>query len=159
LTDQNIEIIAIIPTHWHDDCLGGLKAFHDHNIPSYALDKTCTLAQKHHYSKPQFAFTDSLQLSLGNEKIHSYFYGGGHTTDNIVVWFPSDQILFGGCLVKSLSSRGLGFTGDADLEAWPQTITTVMKKRGNAMWVIPGHGQPGDKELLEHTLKLLNQSE
>ena len=34
------KVKAIIPTHFHDDCLGGLKAFHDHNIPSYAYFKT-----------------------------------------------------------------------------------------------------------------------
>jgi metallo-beta-lactamase class B len=39
------KINAIIPTHFHDDCLGGLKVFTDNNIPSYANFKTIELAK------------------------------------------------------------------------------------------------------------------
>ena len=39
------KINAIIPTHFHDDCLGGLQAFHNNNIPSYAYAKTIELAK------------------------------------------------------------------------------------------------------------------
>src|SRR5690606_25935379 len=38
------KINAIIPTHFHDDCLGGLKAFDENDIPSYAYFKTVELA-------------------------------------------------------------------------------------------------------------------
>ena len=40
------KINAIIPTHFHNDCLGGLKAFYDNNIPFYAYFKTAELAKK-----------------------------------------------------------------------------------------------------------------
>ena len=35
---------AVIPTHFHNDCLGGLKAFDEANVPSYAYFKTIELA-------------------------------------------------------------------------------------------------------------------
>ena len=41
----NCQINAIIPTHFHDDCLGGLKAFDENDIPSYAYFKTIELAK------------------------------------------------------------------------------------------------------------------
>jgi metallo-beta-lactamase class B len=40
------KINAIIPTHFHDDCLGGLKAFDENNIPSYAYFKTLNWQKK-----------------------------------------------------------------------------------------------------------------
>ena len=38
------QIKGIVATHFHTDCLGGLKAFHNRNIPSYAYTKTIDLA-------------------------------------------------------------------------------------------------------------------
>jgi len=39
------KITAIVSTHFHDDCLGGLNAFHKHRIPSYAYKYTIDLAK------------------------------------------------------------------------------------------------------------------
>ncbi len=52
------KINAIIPTHFHDDCLGGLKAFHDHDIPSYAYFKTIELAKANNFVVPKNGFRD-----------------------------------------------------------------------------------------------------
>ena len=62
------KIKAIVPTHFHDDCLGGLKAFHTNAIPSYANAKTIELATAKNYTVPQNSFTDSVVLNIGNEK-------------------------------------------------------------------------------------------
>jgi metallo-beta-lactamase class B len=46
-----------------------------------------------------------------NTKITAKFFGEGHTKDNVVGYFPSENVMFGGCLVKELNaSKGyLGF--------------------------------------------------
>ena len=49
-------IVAIIPTHYHPDCLGGLKAFHDKGIPSYAFFKTIELAKESNVVVPENSF-------------------------------------------------------------------------------------------------------
>ena len=89
------KINAIVPTHFHDDCLGGLNAFHTNAIPSYANVKTLELAAAKNYTVPQNSFTDSVVLNIGNEKAIVKFFGEGHTKDNVVGYFPSDHILFG----------------------------------------------------------------
>ena len=43
------KIIAIIPTHFHEDCLGGLKEFHQRGIPSYASNQTIKSAKTKGY--------------------------------------------------------------------------------------------------------------
>ena len=96
------KINAIIPTHFHDDCLGGLKAFHENNIPSYAYFKTIELAKENNFVVPKNSFGDSLILKVGNENIIAKFFGEGHTKDNVVVYFPSEDVLFGGCLLKEI---------------------------------------------------------
>ena len=155
LHSKKIIVKAVIPTHWHNDNLGGLKAFHDAGIYSYAYALTKKLANQNKVEAPQFTFADSLDISVGDRDIKCRFPGAGHSYDNIVVWIPSERILFGGCMVRSAGSVGLGNTADGDVEAWPDTILMVMKEYPDAEIVIPGHGQPGGQELLQHTYNLL----
>ena len=154
-SEKGIEFNAAIPTHWHDDCLGGLGAVHRAGIASYGLNMTIELAKEHNYIPPEIGFSDSLNLTIGKEEIECKFLGAGHALDNIVVWIPAEKILFGGCMVRALSARGLGNTADADIVAWPQTILTVKNRFPDAKYVIPGHGAYGGPELLDHTYQLL----
>ena len=147
------KINAIIPTHFHDDCLGGLKAFDKNKIPSYAFFKTIELAKENKLTVPKNSFGDSLILSVGNEKIIAKFFGEGHTKDNVVGYFPSENILFGGCLVKELQANK-GYLGDANLSEWSNTVEKVKVEYPKVKIVVPGHGEYGNSELLDYTIKL-----
>lgn len=151
------KINAIIPTHFHNDCLGGLKAFHGHHIPSYANDKTIELAQKNNYVVPQNGFGDSLILKVGGERVVTKFFGEGHTVDNVVGYFPNENIMFGGCLIKEIGA-GKGYLGDANVSAWSNTVEKVKKEYPDVKIVIPGHGDIGNKKLLDYTIKLFMDS-
>ena len=61
LEEQNLKIKAVMPTHFHDDCLGGLNIFHEKNIPSHALDKTIELAIKANVSVPKNEFAATME--------------------------------------------------------------------------------------------------
>jgi metallo-beta-lactamase class B len=65
------------------------------------------------------------------------------------------MILFGGCLIKSIDSNGLGNLSDAVVADWDKTIEKVMKKYPVIKTVIPGHGNFGGPELLTHTIELV----
>lgn len=147
------KINAIIPTHFHADCLGGLQAFHDAHIPSYASFKTIAFAKEHHFVVPENGFNDSLILKAGNEQIIARFFGEGHTKDNIVVYFPKDKMLFGGCLIKELKA-GKGNLEDANVAEWPATVERVKREYADAAIVVPGHGRYGGAELLDYTIGL-----
>lgn len=147
------QINAVIPTHFHDDCLGGLKAFHTHMIPSYANARTIELARENHYEVPQHGFTDSLRLKVGNEHIMAKFFGEGHTKDNIVGYFPSENILFGGCLLKELNA-GKGYLGDANVPEWSNTVGRIKRAYPTLKIIVPGHGNYGNQKLLDYTMKL-----
>ncbi|MCP4307158.1 MAG: hypothetical protein GY788_20270 [bacterium] len=75
--------------------------------------------------------------------------------DNIVVWIPDGSVLFGGCLVKSARSNHLGYTDEADLASWPDTIERLRRRYEALRLVVPGHGSPGRTELFDRTLELL----
>lgn len=147
------KINAVIPTHFHDDCLGGLKAFQKYNIPSYAYFKTIAFARDHNFAIPQNSFNDSLILKVGNETIIAKFFGEGHTRDNVVGYFPSEHIMFGGCLIKELEANK-GYLGDANVDAWSDTVEKVKQEFPDVKIVIPGHGEYGNKKLLDYTINL-----
>ena len=147
------KINAIIPTHFHDDCLGGLKAFHENNIPSYAYFKTIELAKENNFVVPKNSFGDSLILKVGNENIIAKFFGEGHTKDNVVVYFPSEDVLFGGCLLKEIDATK-GYLGDANVTDWSITVEKIKKEYSNVKIIVPGHGEYGNKKLLDYTINL-----
>ncbi|MDN3676527.1 subclass B1 metallo-beta-lactamase [Flavobacterium paronense] len=147
------KINAIIPTHFHDDCLGGLKAFDDNAIPSYGYYKTILLAKENHFAFPKNSFKDSLTLKVGHEKVMVKFFGEGHTKDNVVGYFPSEKILFGGCLVKEVNANK-GYLGDANLDEWSNTVAKVKKEYADVALVVPGHGAYGNQKLLDYTITL-----
>ncbi|MFA5327030.1 MAG: subclass B1 metallo-beta-lactamase [Prolixibacteraceae bacterium] len=152
-----LKVVGFVPNHWHSDCMGGLGWLQKKDIASYANQKTIDLAKENNLPVPKHGFQDSLRLHLDDKMIDCYYFGAAHTTDNIVVWIPTEQILFAGCMAKSLNSQNLGNTADGDLKAYPETLRKVIAKFPDARIVIPGHGQYGGVEVLKHTLQLAEQ--
>lgn len=155
LKTQDITIKAIVATHFHDDCVGGLKSFHERGIPSYAHHKTIALLSEQEV-EPQNGFADFMEMGLGSEKLFLDFVGEGHTSDNIIAYFPSENIMFGGCLIKSIGA-GKGNLEDANIVDWSQTVSNIKSKYPNASIVVPGHGKTGNGELLDYTIALFRE--
>ncbi|MFA9390403.1 MAG: subclass B1 metallo-beta-lactamase [Prolixibacteraceae bacterium] len=151
---MHLEVIGFVPNHWHVDCMGGLEFILKQGINTYANQLTIDIAKANKLPLPEYAFNDSLVLELGDIRIECYYLGAAHSMDNIVVWIPSEQILFPACMVKSVESRNLGNTADGDLVAYPKTLDKLLKKFPSARIVIPGHGNYGGLELIQHTLEL-----
>jgi len=150
----NAKVTALVATHFHADCVGGLKEFHTRNISSYANNLTIRfLTDKHTDVIPQHGFEGELELTVGDKKVYSSFFGKGHTFDNVVGYFPDEQVLFGGCLVKEVGA-GKGYLEDADTLAWSGTMLNLKTKYPDLKLVIPGHGKYGGAELLDYTAQL-----
>ncbi|NJO87987.1 MAG: subclass B1 metallo-beta-lactamase [Chloroflexia bacterium] len=155
---MKVEIEKFIAGHYHDDCMGGINVLHAKNVRSIALDLTKQKCIEQNLPLPQQIFSDSLTFSFYGETVKCIYAGPGHTIDNISVYFPDSKILFGGCLLKSMSSKGLGNTADAVVNEWDKSVEKLMILCGNAKIVIPGHGNFGNIDLLSHTIKLVKES-
>src|SRR5690606_25926641 len=119
----NSKITALIPTHFHQDCIGGLEEFEKHHIPTYATKQTIALIKESGqlFSQPIKNFNKSLTLKIGNQKVFAEYFGEGHTKDNIVGYFPSEEVIFGGCLIKEIGANK-GYLGDANSAQWSKTV-------------------------------------
>jgi metallo-beta-lactamase class B len=155
----NVTIKAVMITHSHVDCLGGLNAFHNAGIPSFANQLTIKFAQETDSTVvPQNSFQNELITKIGNESVVNVFMGEGHTKDNIVSYVPTEKVLFGGCLVKGLNA-GKGYIEEANVTEWPNTVQQVKNRFPELKHVVPGHGNPGNVDLLDYTIDLFKKAE
>lgn len=146
-------IKAVVATHFHIDCLGSLPIFHTKHIPSYAKDLTIQLSREEGSAIPQNEFKQVQNLTIGSQEVVLQYFGEGHTRDNIVGYIPKDEVLFGGCLIKS-QGAGKGYLGDANVQEWSNTVAKIKDTYPNLKYVIPGHGKAGGTELLDFTIAL-----
>lgn len=155
LQNRKAKVVAVVPNHFHNDCMATLAQFHAAGISSYALDSTVAWALRTGYkgAVPNKVFHETLNLRVGANTIVNWYPGPAHTRDNIVTYLPHERVLFGGCMVKALGA-GRGFTGDADTTQWAATIKKVKENYTDVRYVVPGHGKPGTKELLDYTQKM-----
>jgi metallo-beta-lactamase class B len=152
-----VDVTKLIIGHFHDDCLGGLGYLQSIGVESVANSRTIAKCKELGLPVPSIGFADSLNFDFNGKAIECRFFGPGHSFDNITVWLPDNNILFGGCLVKSIESRGLGNLSDAVVAEWDQTIEHLMEKYIVIQTVIPGHGNFGGTELLTHTIQLVKR--
>lgn len=144
-----------INTHFHADAgIGGNPVFREAKIPIYGSDLTVKLlAERAPEAVPPdhvFPLRVGVDLELG-EGVRVAFPGPGHTHDNVVVHFPRQRLLVGGCLLKS--GDKLGNVADADLANWASSVRSL--DRYAVDWMIPGHGDRVDPGLVAHTLAVL----
>jgi metallo-beta-lactamase class B len=148
--------VGAVITHDHADRDGGLAALLRRHIPVAALDLTVTkLAHRNvHGVGVLFAARDGALLDPRG--FEAFYPGPGHTSDNIVV--RHGDVLFAGCLVKSMEAKEIGFTGDADLAAWPAAVRRVSARYGK-LTLVPGHGAiDSTGRAYQHTLDLLSSA-
>jgi metallo-beta-lactamase class B len=147
-------IRACVVTHSHADRAGGLAELARNGVEILMTEATHALLPAGlrglAYTKlvPGPRRFDGIEFEVG-------FFGAGHTADNLVVYLPAERLLFGGCLVKAAAATDIGNTAEADLAAWSGTIRRLAAAYPEAVVVVPGHGAPGGREVLAHTLELL----
>ena len=80
--------------------------------------------------------------------------GKGHTESDLVMYLPEDGILFAGDLVFNKFHPYLG-------DGYPRDWTNILKEMElmNVHAVIPGHGDPGGKEIIKATREYIESLE
>ncbi len=114
---------------------------------SIALNKTIELMAQANAPLAKKSFVDKLNLTVREINVELSYISGGHTRDNIVAWISEYRVLFAGCMLKGPNVKSIGNTSDAELTKYPKTLDTMRQRYGEAVIVVPGHGEPGGLEL------------
>ena len=145
-------IRTALVTHWHHDRIIGVGELAARGISSYGNPLTIGLAVDNGYTPPK-PLHDLEKKPVVHDGLEVFYPGEGHTLDNITVWIQSDNVLFGGCLVKATTAPDLGFMGDGNPATYAATMRNLIQRYPSAKVVIPGHGTiSGDS--LAHTLRM-----
>lgn len=84
---------------------------------------------------PTLVFEREMTLYLGKLEVKIMHIGPGHTKGDTIVWLPQQRILFSGDLVEY---RTAAYTGDAELEEWPDTLQRLLALQPAKL--VPGRG-------------------
>jgi glyoxylase-like metal-dependent hydrolase (beta-lactamase superfamily II) len=148
-----VRIIAFVIDSWHPDNMEGLDVVHKMGIKSYANEMTINIAKQKSLPVPQIGFTDKLEIPVGKSRVVCRYFGPAHTADGIMVWLPSEKVLFGNNGVRNFNGW-IGNVGDANIAKWSETITKAKTEFPDVKFVVPGHGDYGGPELLDYTINL-----
>ena len=128
-----------IATHFHNDRTGGIEAMRAANVPVFAHPFTVGLAQAYGFPVPQAVKgLEKAPVKLG--PLELFYPGGGHARDNITVWHEESGVLFGGCLLRATTDKGVGNLSDADTGAYSETLSRLADRYPRRRFTIPGHG-------------------
>ncbi len=102
---------------------------------------------------PTETYPGDFELQKG--RIQVLYLGPSHTPDGILVYFPNERVLYGGCIIKGF----LGNLSFANMEQYPKTLLKLKELELDIESIVAGHGTPvHGAELIDHYLDLLHQS-
>lgn len=154
----NKDVALAIITHAHIDRIGGIEVLQKESIPVISIPLVEKFAVKAGFTPPRGTADPLGQLKkVGDLQFEIFYPGAGHTIDNSTVWFPNEKVLFGGCILKEVGSRHMGYIKEADVHAWPGSVRKLLKRYPGIKIAVPGHGKWGGVDVLNHTIKLIEE--
>jgi phosphoglycerate dehydrogenase-like enzyme/glyoxylase-like metal-dependent hydrolase (beta-lactamase superfamily II) len=93
---------------------------------------------------PTLTFDDKLVLDDGTQRVEFLHLGHSHTIGDAVAWLPRQKIL---CTGDACVNGSFNYMGQSDSASWIRCLEKMQQL--GAQTVLPGHGLPAGKELLE----------
>jgi cyclase len=102
------------------------------------LNRSTAEPPKQTFDKTPFVLEDT-----GARRVEFHFLGWAHTRGDGFVYLPKEQII---CTGDAVANGPYNYTADANIANWPKVVAAAQKL--NVTRVLPGHGEPGGKEVL-----------
>ena len=100
---------------------------------------------------PKETFTKSPHVMQdARRRVEFLFFGWAHTRGDGFVYLPKERVL---CTGDAVVNGPYNYTGDGNVKNWPNVVSQALKL--DVRHVLPGHGGPGGREVLEGQRKFL----
>ncbi|GEM_PF-3379669 len=93
---------------------------------------------------PALAFTDRMEIDLGDQKVELIYIRPSHTDGSILVYLPEKKVLFAGDI---LFTNYHPFLGEGNIEEWVKVLDYIMTM--DVEKIILGHGPISTKKDIE----------
>ena len=163
ITSKPIQYVVDTHSHWdhswgneefpeatiigHDNCYAemvdveGTKQWREKVIA--ANDPWSQEAHLVNITPPNLTFESSMRLFFGGREINLRYFGKAHTSGDIFIHLPGENILFTGDVAQD---GGVPYLGDSYPDEWPQTDNLLVELPAERF--MSGHGPVGDHEAL-----------
>ena len=88
-------------------------------------------------------------IDHGGVTVQAYHYGNGHTDNDLVIFFPKQNIVHMGDLLFHNVHPFIDRNAKADTRGWQNGLRQAMKIGDSETVVVPGHGEVTDKSALQ----------
>lgn len=140
----------LINTHHHGDHTSGNPVFENvaekivahQNVPDLMKKANEESDDEPNTAYPSTTYSDSWQMDLGDEIIHTKYYGRGHTSGDSVIYFEKANVVHMGDLVFNRMNPYTDRPSGASMENWVQILNTVADEYPADAIYIFGHSNP-----------------
>ncbi|MGE3803899.1 MAG: NAD(P)-dependent oxidoreductase [Gemmataceae bacterium] len=94
--------------------------------------------------QPTIVFDEKLVFDDGKQRVELLWFGHAHTPGDAVAYLPKQRIL---CTGDACLNGAFNYTGHSDTASWVRVLEHL--KGLDIDMILPGHGQPADKSLLD----------
>lgn len=139
-----------ILSHDHETHICDLDVFDDTAIAvGHVNIRPHIVREGRNTSVPQVVFDDYLEIHLGGQRVHLYYFGPSHSDNLIQVHFPDEGVLVATDLVRAGKSIGLPDYRDSNVNSLIDVLWHV-SKLDNVDIVVPGHAGLADQQSFVH---------
>lgn len=143
LTSLPLEVL--INTHFHGDHVNGNAAFAakgaDTRIAhANVLKRLDADEQFDKAGLPTITFDGNMGLSIAGEMLQLKHYAAAHTDGDVVVWFPSANVIHAGDLFFVDRFPFIDLNSGGRVQGYIDAIEAVMAEIDDDTKIIPGHG-------------------
>ena len=151
------KVVMAIATHWHSDKTAGLEYYNKKGVKTYTTALTDSLSKENGMKRAKYLIEKDTTFHVGQYSFETFYPGEGHTTDNIVISFNKEKILYGGCLIKGADAENLGNVEDGNIQEYESTLKKVQEKYPYPKYIIPTHSDWNDNSSLKHSIEMANK--
>ena len=140
----------VINTHMHPDHAGGNPAMQMIGADVIASENgRRIMAERQAPGLANIAIRDYLRIYLDDLPLDLYYFGRGHTDNDIVIYLPTKKMLIAGDLFALYGPYRavIDYTAGGSLRDWTRTLERVLQLDFDA--VIPGHSGLTDRKNVE----------
>ncbi|WP_440999685.1 MBL fold metallo-hydrolase [Fodinibius sp. SL11] len=159
-TDQPLNLL--INTHHHGDHTGGNPIFkgvaekmaaHE-NVPKLMKKANEESEGEGNTAFPETTYSENWKMDLGDETVHTTYFGPGHTGGDSVVYFEKANVVHMGDLVFNRMNPFTDRPSGGSMKNWVKILSTVADEYPSDAIYIFGHAKPefgvtGDKKDLD----------
>lgn len=157
VTDRPLRTVVV--THWHHDHAFGLAAFADLTTIGHESVRGRLASPEAAADGMRFGVASAELLAPGRElavatavglgggrRVEIAHLGEGHTEGDLVVVVADADVVFAGDLIESAGPPSFG--ADSVPGSWAATLDGVIGLMGPSTVLVPGHGDPVDREFV-----------